>query len=208
MRPHFLTLVLWVCLWPGSLRASSPRFAIVLIDAQSESQYGEFPLDRRLIAQAVDRLADLKAKGVILKFFFDQAKEGAGDAALARAFSRVPVLLQARIDDSEASPNPFPTRCFFAGLPSRPALRAFSGSRGWIPLPLFAAGARDIWLTGGGELVGQFADHGLLDEVIVSIAPVTLGAGAPLLPRRIELRLDDVGRNGDFVSAKFSVVKT
>jgi dihydrofolate reductase len=46
-----------------------------------------------------------------------------------------------------------------------------------------------------------------LDEVIVSIAPVTLGAGAPLLPRRIELRLDELGRNGDFASAKFSVVR-
>ena len=52
----------------------------------------------------------------------------------------------------------------------------------------------------------QFADAGLLDEVIVSIAPVTLGGGAPLLPRQIELRLDEVGRNGDFVSARFSVV--
>jgi dihydrofolate reductase len=56
-------------------------------------------------------------------------------------------------------------------------------------------------------LAGQFADAGLLDEVIVSIAPVTLGAGAPLLPRPIELRLDEVGRNGDFVAARFSVVR-
>ena len=37
--------------------------------------------------------------------------------------------------------------------------------------------------------------------------PVTLGAGAPLLPRRIELRLDELGRNGDFASARFSVVR-
>jgi hypothetical protein len=36
---------------------------------------------------------------------------------------------------------------------------------------------------------------------------VTLGGGAPLLPRPIELRLDEVGRNGDFVSARFSVVR-
>jgi dihydrofolate reductase len=70
-----------------------------------------------------------------------------------------------------------------------------------------AAGNRNIWIVGGGDLAGQFADAGLLDEVIVSIAPVTLGAGAPLLPRRIELRLDEVGRNGDFVSARFSVVR-
>src|SRR6185437_10736451 len=70
-----------------------------------------------------------------------------------------------------------------------------------------AAGDRNLWIVGGGDLAGQFADAGLLDEVIVSIAPVTLGAGAPLLPRRIELRLDDLGRNRDFVSAKFSVEK-
>jgi dihydrofolate reductase len=70
-----------------------------------------------------------------------------------------------------------------------------------------AAGDRNIWIVGGGDLVGQFADVGLLDEVIVSIAPVTLGAGAPLLPRRIELRLDEMGRNGDFVAAKYSVVR-
>ena len=70
-----------------------------------------------------------------------------------------------------------------------------------------AAGDRNVWIVGGGDLAGQFADVGLLDEVIVSIAPVTLGGGAPLLPRRIELRLDELGRNGDFVCAKFSVVR-
>ena len=48
-----------------------------------------------------------------------------------------------------------------------------------------AAGGRNIWLVGGGELVGTFADAGLLDEVILGVAPVTLGAGAPLLPRRL-----------------------
>lgn len=49
-----------------------------------------------------------------------------------------------------------------------------------------AAGGANVWLVGGGELVGQFADHGLLDEIIIGIAPVTLGAGAPLLPRRLD----------------------
>ncbi|WP_067862023.1 dihydrofolate reductase family protein [Nocardia shimofusensis] len=48
-----------------------------------------------------------------------------------------------------------------------------------------AAGEGTIWVMGGGDLAGQFADAGLLDEVIVSVAPVTLGSGAPLLPRRI-----------------------
>ena len=70
-----------------------------------------------------------------------------------------------------------------------------------------AAGDRNIWIVGGGDLAGQFADAGLLDEVIVQIAPVTLGGGAPLLPRRIELSLEELGRNGDFACARFSVVR-
>ena len=68
-----------------------------------------------------------------------------------------------------------------------------------------AAGGRNVWIVGGGDLAGQFADAGLLDEVLVSIAPVTLGAGAPLLPRRVELELVEFGRNGDFVAARFAV---
>ena len=42
-----------------------------------------------------------------------------------------------------------------------------------------------LWLVGGGDLVGQFYDAGLLDEIILGMTPVTLGHGAPLLPRRI-----------------------
>jgi dihydrofolate reductase len=48
-----------------------------------------------------------------------------------------------------------------------------------------AANGMNVWLVGGGELVGQFHDAGLLDEVIVQVGSVTLGSGKPLLPRRI-----------------------
>ena len=68
-----------------------------------------------------------------------------------------------------------------------------------------AAGGRNVWIVGGGDLAGQFADAGLLDEVIVYIAPVMLGAGAPLLPRRLDLRLEETARNGNFVTARYSL---
>jgi dihydrofolate reductase len=48
-----------------------------------------------------------------------------------------------------------------------------------------AAKGKNVWLVGGGDLVGQFFDAGLLDEIIVQIGSVTLGAGKPLLPRMI-----------------------
>ena len=71
-----------------------------------------------------------------------------------------------------------------------------------------AAGARDIWLVGGGELVGQFADAGHLDEIRVSVAPVTLESGRPLLPRRLEsdrLELASVRKSGQFAELVFAV---
>jgi dihydrofolate reductase len=68
-----------------------------------------------------------------------------------------------------------------------------------------AAADRNLWVVGGGDLAGQFADAGLLDEVWVQYAPVTLGSGAPLLPRRLELRLEEVARNADFACARSSV---
>ncbi len=70
-----------------------------------------------------------------------------------------------------------------------------------------AAGDRDVWVVGGGDLAGQFADAGLLDEVWVQYAPVTLGGGAPLLPRSLELRLEDVARNRDFACVRYTVLR-
>ena len=48
-----------------------------------------------------------------------------------------------------------------------------------------AAAGKNVWIVGGGELAGQFFDHGLLDELFVQVGSVTLGAGKPLLPRSI-----------------------
>jgi dihydrofolate reductase len=70
-----------------------------------------------------------------------------------------------------------------------------------------AAGDQNIWVIGGGELVGRFADAGLLDELILSVAPVTLGSGAPLLPRRLigRLRLVGVEQDGQFANLTYTV---
>jgi dihydrofolate reductase len=71
-----------------------------------------------------------------------------------------------------------------------------------------AAGGQNVWVVGGGDLAGQFLDVGALDEIAVSLAPVTLGSGAPLLPRRLEsdrLRLESATVDGQFVHAVYSV---
>jgi dihydrofolate reductase len=62
-----------------------------------------------------------------------------------------------------------------------------------------AAQGKNIWLVGGGDLVGQFYDADLLDEIIVQVGSVTLGTGKQLLPRKIvspSLKLVSVQRFG------------
>ncbi|QIG40744.1 dihydrofolate reductase [Microbacterium sp. 4R-513] len=88
-------------------------------------------------------------------------------------------------------------------------IRLHSGSvrEAWEQL-VSAADGRDVWVVGGGDVVGQFADAGLLDEIRVSIAPVTLGAGKPLLPRRLEsdrLVLESARQSGQFAELVYSV---
>ena len=62
-----------------------------------------------------------------------------------------------------------------------------------------AAGAKNLWIAGGGDLAGQFHDAGLLDELIIQVGSVTLGGGKPVFPRRVlspTLRLMSVRQMG------------
>lgn len=69
-----------------------------------------------------------------------------------------------------------------------------------------AAGEKDLWIIGGGDLAGQFADAGLLDKVWVHQTPVVLGAGKPLLPRRLRLRRERIERDRQLTAMLFDVV--
>lgn len=94
-------------------------------------------------------------------------------------------------------------------IPSGVDVRLVSGDVTTVwPGILAAAAGRDIWLVGGGDVAGQFADAGLLSELRISIAPATLAAGKPLLPRVIgsdRLHLEEVSRTGQFAQLVFSV---
>jgi len=49
-----------------------------------------------------------------------------------------------------------------------------------------AAGGKNIWIVGGGALAAQFYEARLLDEIILTIAPVILTRGAPVFTSRID----------------------
>jgi dihydrofolate reductase len=59
---------------------------------------------------------------------------------------------------------------------------------------LAAAGERNVWILGGGDLATQFAEAKLLDELHLTIIPVVLGEGIPTFVRRLNgrLRLTDI----------------
>ena len=43
---------------------------------------------------------------------------------------------------------------------------------------------KDIWLMGGGELIASFLDEQAIDEFVISVTPVFIGEGIPLIARR------------------------
>ena len=59
---------------------------------------------------------------------------------------------------------------------------------------------KDIWLMGGGELIASFLDEQAIDEFVISVAPVFIGDGIPLIARRhrdVPLDLQSVERFDD-----------
>ncbi|MEV0669473.1 dihydrofolate reductase family protein [Mycobacterium sp. NPDC050441] len=83
-------------------------------------------------------------------------------------------------------------------------VQVFSGDIAELHPKLRAAAAgRDVWVVGGGEVAAQFVTAGLIDEMIVSYAPCSLGAGSPVLPVRSEWALAESALNGDFVCARW-----
>jgi dihydrofolate reductase len=43
-----------------------------------------------------------------------------------------------------------------------------------------AAGNKDVFVMGGGDVIRQVIDEGLIDELSIHLSPIILGAGTPL----------------------------
>jgi len=61
---------------------------------------------------------------------------------------------------------------------------------------------KNIWLMGGGGIIGSFLDEGAIDEFIITVVPTFIGEGIPLIApthRDVPLRLLSVQRFPDGV---------
>ncbi len=55
---------------------------------------------------------------------------------------------------------------------------------------LRAQPGKDIWMMGGGEIIASFLDDGEIDEFRISIIPILIGEGIPLVqPQQRSIRL-------------------
>jgi len=143
----------------------------------------------------------------------------AGVGALAMGSSTYEWMLRHHVKPGQADGQPWPYAlpCWVFSSRQLPVLpdadiRFVRGAVRPVHAEMTAtAQGRKLWIVGGGELAGRFHDEGLLDELIVTIGSVTLGAGAPLLPRRIvtpPLRLIEAKAFGSgFAQLRYEVVK-
>ncbi len=73
---------------------------------------------------------------------------------------------------------------------------------------LQAREGKKIWMVGGGGVLVDFLQAGLVDEIVINIAPVLLGRGIPLFQSgdyAAELRLTDIRRHGQFAELLYEV---
>src|SRR5262245_10182027 len=72
-----------------------------------------------------------------------------------------------------------------AGAP--PGVEFFNGAIGPFVTRLQEQPGKDIWLMGGGDIIASFLDEHAIDEFVVSVVPVFIGEGIPLIARRHRL---------------------
>jgi len=143
------------------------------------------------IATADDSLEWLFPLGDVNETSYPEFIKGVG--ALAMGSATYEWMLRHVIKQGSAAPGQWPYRQpawifssrALAGVPGADIRFVKGDVRPVHDQMRVAAEGMNIWLVGGGGLVGQFYDAGLLDELIVQIGSVTLGSGKPLLPRQI-----------------------
>ena len=83
-----------------------------------------------------------------------------------------------------------------------PGVEFVSGTIGPFVSRLREQPGKDIWLMGGGGLIASFLDEHAIDEFVISVVPLFIGDGIPLIARRhrhVPLDLQSVERFEDGV---------
>jgi dihydrofolate reductase len=147
------------------------------------------------------------------------AVEGDGDNGYTKFFDTVDTILIGRITYDwimEHEKGEFPYKgkeCYvFSGSKKDDNEYVTYVSDGVVQLieELKKKDGKTIWLVGGGSLISTFIKEKLIDEIIVTIAPVLVGKGIPLFHSnsfQTPLTLKEINRANQFVELRYEVVK-
>ena len=141
-------ILLWIGFGLVSLKVAlagdlSP-FVFVMIDSQTESVHGSLPFNRALVAIAVDRLSAAKAKGIVIKFFYDLPSTEEKDRLIEQSICAAPVALQASLNEAEGTTNGLEAKFQVDALPLEGFPSLFVGDKALIPLPRFRRCAKAV----------------------------------------------------------------
>ena len=141
-------VLIWISLGlvslSGAFAGTLSPFVFVMIDSQTEAVYGSLPFDRALVAKAIDRLTAAKAKGIVIKFFYDLPSTEKNDHLLEQSICAAPVALQASLNDAEGTTNGLEARFQIGAVPMPGFPSLFVGDKALIPLQRFRRCARAV----------------------------------------------------------------
>jgi len=115
-----------------------------MIDSQTEAICGGLPFNRALIAKAIDRLTAAKAKGIVIKFFYDLPATEEADRLLEQSICAAPIALQASLNDDEGTTNRLEAKFQIDAVGIRGFPSLFVGDKALIPLERFRRCAKAV----------------------------------------------------------------
>lgn len=143
--------------------------------------------------------------------------QGEGDNGYGAFIETVDTVLLGRrtydwIMEHEQGRFPYPDRECYVFSRSRTGKDGFityvSGDVAAFTAELKAREGKKIWMVGGGEALLDVLKAGLVDGIVLNVAPALLGRGVPLFPKgdySLELTLTDIQRYGQFAELHYDV---
>ena len=144
--------------------------------------------------------------------------EGEGDAGYSEFMETIDTVVMGRRTYDwvmEMEKGEYPYEGIKSYVFSRTIPASDSGDVEFIDMaiPVFAeklksSPSKNIWVIGGSALLAGFLEAGLIDEFIISVAPVTIGTGIPLFQKSVlttEYKLKDVKRYGQFAQLHYEL---
>jgi CHASE2 domain-containing sensor protein len=132
-------IVFLLILIVSNIFADNP-FVVIMYDSKTEKSIGPFPPKRTVWASTIEKVINLNAKAVVMKFFYDLPKDE--DKILSSSLKKVPTFLQACINEVEPSDNKLDVK--FTIKLDQNYKNLITGKKGWMPVSELANNAYDI----------------------------------------------------------------